>query len=187
MLKVSADWFRSRRLTVDAGGLAAQRVPPVGADHEPRATAIWPLRGRERDDRVVAASIAAASSSNPRQIRTVRPRAPPALRSASGFRCCSRTRRDRSRSQANRTSGARISRPVSSTSRMTLQRRRLVAAARPDIRAVRADRPSRPAAPWCGCRHRAARRASRAVRAPASASAIAAARPAGPPPTTTAS
>ena len=35
-LKVSAAWSRSRRRDRDAGGLAAQRLPAVGADHKPR-------------------------------------------------------------------------------------------------------------------------------------------------------
>ena len=101
-----------------------------------------------------------------------------------GFRCCSRTHRGRFRRQENRTSGARISRPVSSTSRIDLERGRLVLAAGPDVQPLAGNRRSRRAAPWSGCRHRArGARPARSVRRPA-ASAIAARSPAGPPPTT---
>ena len=66
-------------------------------------------------------------------VRKARPRALRAPPSAPGCRYCSRTARDRSRRDANRTSGARIRRPVSSTSRMVCNARRPVAAAPPDI------------------------------------------------------
>ena len=102
---------------LDAGGLAAERLPSVGADHEARGQRFVPGRVRmatsasSRADRV-------GLIVEPRQAGKLGGALLPAPPSARGSRCCSRTRRDRFRRSENRTSGARIRRPVSSTRRI---------------------------------------------------------------------
>ena len=91
----------------------------------------------------------------PRQVRKLGGALLQRRSSARGFRCCSRTRRGRFHRDENRTSGARIRRPVSSTRRIACKRRGLVDAARPDVQSLAANRPSRPTARWCDYRHRA--------------------------------
>ena len=109
-----------------------------------------------------------------------------ARRADGGSRCCSRRHRARSRSASKRTSGARISRAVSSTMRITrsgaaCSRQRAqtpsVSSAVTEPASSAVVRLSAAARGWRSARSRRRRRAS----------AIAAVRPAGPPPTTTTS
>ena len=172
-------------LDVDAGGLARRRLPSIRADHQARgqrlALRVW------IETSASCGSIVAASSSNRVRGRKARRRAPQVPPSASGCRCCSRTA-SRPISSRRKPHLRRADQPAGVVDKAHgLQRRGLIAAAPPDIQPFEQTRWTRPAAPWCGCRHRA--RGGRAARscAPVSASAMAAVRPAGPPPMTMAS
>ena len=101
---------------LDAGGFAAQRLPSVRADHEARGQRLS-VAGLDRQ-RLRPAARSSPPHRRSASGRGVRPRAPPARPSANGCRCCSRIVRGRFRRHENRTSGARISRPVSSTRRI---------------------------------------------------------------------
>ena len=103
-------------LDLDAGGLAAQRMPSVGADHKARRQRLS-LAGADSDIGVFRADRLGLIV-EPRQVGKLGGALLPAPPSASGFRCCSRTASRPISSDENRTSGARIRRPVSSTSRI---------------------------------------------------------------------
>ena len=171
-------------MDLDAGCVAAKRMPAISADHKPRrqhqalarAYADFSVVGRDRLRLVVEPGQAGKLGRALFERR----------RSASDCRCCSRTGRGRSRPMKTALpahgSAVRYRRPgawpaAAPPCRGSAARRR----------AVREGRWTHRAAPWCGCRHKArggrAGRSARRYRA----SAIAAVRPAGPPPMTTAS
>ena len=77
----------------DAGGLARQRLPPVGADHKPRRQRC-PAGGADGDDRLVRLDRLGLIV-EPRQVRKFGGALLPAPPSARGSRCCSRTGRGR--------------------------------------------------------------------------------------------
>ena len=101
---------------LDAGGFAAKRLPAIGADHKARCqrSALPGANGdrnRLRADRVRVIV-------DPDQVRKFGRALLPTPPSERDFRCCSRTASRPISSDENLTSGARIRRPVSSTSRI---------------------------------------------------------------------
>ena len=181
MLKVRADCPSSRRCTSMPAASRHSECRP-SAPTTSRAAERWPCRVRDRDRGLIRLQSVSASSSS-RVRLAVRPRAPPVRRPACGFRCCSRTLAGRSPADENRTSGARIRRPVSSTRRIVVQARQPCRGSAARRRAVEeidgGAEQRRGAVVGIG-------RAARDQRGPAPvcASAIAAESPAGPPPIT---
>ena len=184
MLKVNADCLSSRRWTSIPAASRRQRVPAVGADHKPRRQRLALARAYRRLQRLPADRLRLVVE--PGQAGKLGRALFQRRRSASDCRYCSRTGRGRSRPLKTALpahgSAGRYRRPGAWPA--TAPPGRGSAARR---RAVREGRWTHRAAPWCGCRHKArGGRAGRSARR-SRASAIAAVRPAGPPPITTAS
>ena len=96
----------------------------------------------------------------------VRRRAGRAPRPDAGSRCCGRTPRARSRRPRTVTSGARISRGVSSIRRIAVSGAALRAAQRPDLQRLQRRDRSRTAARWCDCPAAASSRSAPSRRRP---------------------
>ncbi len=138
---------------LDAGGRAAERAAAVGADRRAAPTPRPPPLSLTETSAVADLDRLGVvlDQRERRNVARARCRARPA---GAGSRCCSRRPRVRSRSPRSRPPARAAAARVSSTIRMTPQRRRLVRAALPDAERVeRRDRASR-AARWCGCRPR---------------------------------
>ena len=170
-------------LDADAGGFAAKRMPSVGADDE-AAVNDSPCRVVM----VTAASSGVTCSASPSirdEVRQFAARVPPWRPSAGGFRCCSRTHRsdlvgrEPHLRRADKAAGI-VDEPHDA------ERGGMVLAAGPYVKRLaenrRAAEQRRRAVVAIGDAPRDQRR-----RAPAWARAMAAASPAGPPPTTAAS
>ena len=169
----------SAAVALDAGRGAAERAPSVGADDEAGRDAVAAFEC-DRCASVVGFH-RARFVLDPRQRRKPSARAHRARRADGGSRCCGRTLRARSRMRRSgppaRGQAARWRRRSASPGA-----ERPAPRSRPRPRASPARSRNPTAARWCDG-PAAERRAISAVSMPASANAIAAVSPAGPPPT----